>query len=61
MKTREEVLKAYAKRCAENKWWNFMPHRGVCRCGYDFYQANSEKLAEIFVSGCPRCNKSYCS
>lgn len=47
-----------ARQAELSPWMSFIPLNLVCSCGFDFvdYPPAYEKL----ITGCPRCNRSYC-
>ena len=39
-------------------WMSFLPYTCICPCGFDF--VDYPKAYTQFITGCPKCNRSYC-
>jgi predicted nucleic acid-binding Zn-ribbon protein len=61
---REIVGKIVAQKqyCAAAQVPNFAPHDGICfSCHRQIYENMSlERAGSDHITGCPRCNRSYC-
>lgn len=41
--------------------YDFMPHNGRCgNCGTDLVKHYHEDYPTVYVSGCPKCNRTWC-
>ena len=56
--TRDELLQAQRKLCADKRYPHFAPTSGVCySCRKDIV---TPEWAETLITGCPKCCRSYC-
>jgi uncharacterized protein with PIN domain len=63
MVTREEFLNNQHEFCKQNKAPFFMPSNGRCwKCKEDIIKILIERGEDgtSLVTGCPKCNRSYC-
>lgn len=55
---RDELIEAQLKYCKDNKYPLFSPSDGYCwKCGKD---AVDETWETELITGCTKCNISYC-
>tara|TARA_R110002153_G_scaffold1866_1_gene9347 strand:- start:544 stop:744 length:201 start_codon:yes stop_codon:yes gene_type:complete len=52
---RIEIIIAQAKLAP---WHIFLPTSCICPCGFDF--VDYSKAHTKFITGCPKCNRSFC-